>query len=143
LFHAGHLNFLERAKELGDFLVVGVGTDESMEYKSPIFSFEQRCRIVRALECVDCVVPWASATQSVETIIACGATVRAIAIDYFYSQGQLEAKAELEKRGVKHVLIPKTPDISSTEIKEACYEEVADARAGVGARSSGVQGPGA
>jgi len=142
LFHVGHLNFLERARELGDVLVVGVGTDESiieLRGKSPIIPYEQRCRIVRALECVDFVVPWTSEMQGVERIMASGATTRAVSP--LYSQDQPEAKAELERRGVKHVVIPRTLIISSTATKEACYEEVVDTRAGVGVSGSGVQSP--
>jgi len=141
LFHIGHLNFLERAKKLGDFLVVGVGTDESVvecRGRSPIIPFEQRCQIIRALRCVDWVVPFVSKIRSIETIIACGATIRAIRPSH--SEMQLEIKSELEKRGVKHVIIPRTPNISSTKIKEKCYEKVVCTHNCVGIGNSGVQG---
>lgn len=56
LFHVGHLNILERAKRLGDRLIVGVSTDEfSQRRKSrfPIFNEKDRFEIVRACRCVD------------------------------------------------------------------------------------------
>ena len=56
LFHVGHLNILEKAKENCEYLVVGVSTDELVkEYKGefPIIPFEDRLRIVKSLKCVD------------------------------------------------------------------------------------------
>lgn len=60
MFHVGHLNILERAKAQCDYLIVGVSTDELVmrdKNKRPIIPFDDRCRIVKALQCVDEVVP--------------------------------------------------------------------------------------
>jgi len=60
LFHAGHLNILKKSKEIGDFLLVGVSTDELMEKekgKRPVIPFEERADIVRSLKFVDEVIP--------------------------------------------------------------------------------------
>lgn len=59
LFHTGHLKHLERAKEYGDYLIVGVLSDQAtMEKKpKPILSFGERMRIIEALKCVDEVLP--------------------------------------------------------------------------------------
>lgn len=60
MFHIGHLNILERAKEQCDYLIVGVSTDELVMHdknKTPIIPFEDRCRIVEAIKFVDKVVP--------------------------------------------------------------------------------------
>ena len=60
MFHIGHLNILKRAKELCDYLIVGVSTDEVVEMyknKKPIIPFDQRFAIVEAIKYVDKVVP--------------------------------------------------------------------------------------
>jgi rfaE bifunctional protein nucleotidyltransferase chain/domain len=60
LLHVGHLNYLEQAKELGDFLIVGVNGDNST-YRlkgsaRPIVPAEERARLVAALTPVDAAV---------------------------------------------------------------------------------------
>lgn len=63
MFHIGHLNILRRAKEMCDYLIVGVSTDEcvqSYKHKTPIIPFEERAAIVAAVRYVDEVVPQTS-----------------------------------------------------------------------------------
>ena len=60
MFHIGHLNILQRAKEQCDYLIVGVSTDELVEHdkhKTPIIPFADRFAIVEAIKYVDKVVP--------------------------------------------------------------------------------------
>jgi len=65
LFHIGHLRLLERAKGLGDRLIVGVSTDEfnSVKGKAATMPFEERSAIVASLRCVDAVIPETSWDQ--------------------------------------------------------------------------------
>jgi choline-phosphate cytidylyltransferase len=56
VFHLGHLRLLERARALGDRLVVGVSTDAlnlSKKGRAPVYSEHDRKAIIRALRCVD------------------------------------------------------------------------------------------
>ena len=60
LFHVGHLNLIRRAKQRCQYLIVGVLTDELVEYfkhKRPHIPYEQRAEIVAAIREVDKVVP--------------------------------------------------------------------------------------
>lgn len=60
LFHVGHLKILEKSKKLGDYLIVGVSTDELIySYKNhySIISFEDRCKILEACKYVDEIIP--------------------------------------------------------------------------------------
>ncbi|MBR4265590.1 MAG: adenylyltransferase/cytidyltransferase family protein [Bacteroidales bacterium] len=60
MFHIGHLNILQRAKSLCDYLIVGVSTDELVLHeknKTPIITFADRCAIVEAIKFVNKVVP--------------------------------------------------------------------------------------
>ena len=59
MFHIGHLNILRRAKELCEFLIVGVTTDElcrARKHKQPIICEAERVEIVDAIKYVDKVV---------------------------------------------------------------------------------------
>ena len=63
MFHIGHLNIIEKAKEQCEFLIVGVSTDElvlSYKHKIPVIPYEDRARIVSAIKYVDKVVPQTS-----------------------------------------------------------------------------------
>jgi glycerol-3-phosphate cytidylyltransferase len=55
LFHIGHLNILERAKMEGDYLIVGVSSDElnKKKGKQTIISLIDRIKIIKSLKCVD------------------------------------------------------------------------------------------
>ena len=56
LFHVGHLNLLERCKEMCDCLIVGVCDDEyvdKIKKKTPVIKENDRVRILKALRCVD------------------------------------------------------------------------------------------
>lgn len=58
LFHYGHLNHLRIAKELGDYLIVGVLTDEAaMRWKrKPIIPYPERFKIINQIKYVDDVI---------------------------------------------------------------------------------------
>ena len=60
MFHIGHLNILKHARELCDYLFVGVSTDElvmSYKHHTPVIPFNERVEIVKAIKYVDEVVP--------------------------------------------------------------------------------------
>ncbi|MCG5529756.1 bifunctional D-glycero-beta-D-manno-heptose-7-phosphate kinase/D-glycero-beta-D-manno-heptose 1-phosphate adenylyltransferase HldE [Halorhodospira halochloris] len=72
LLHAGHVDYLKRAKQLGDRLVVAINADHSVRQLKgptrPILPLEQRMAVVAALEAVDWVVPFSEETP--ERLIA-------------------------------------------------------------------------
>ena len=60
LLHYGHINLLERAKALGDYLIVALSTDEfnwNMKQKRCYFSYAERKKMLEALRAVDLVIP--------------------------------------------------------------------------------------
>jgi cytidyltransferase-like protein len=59
LFHCGHVRFLERARKLGDQLVIGVHSDETVrEYKrAPVMTMRERIQVIAACQFVDEVIP--------------------------------------------------------------------------------------
>jgi ethanolamine-phosphate cytidylyltransferase/choline-phosphate cytidylyltransferase len=70
LFHYGHVRFLERASKLGDMLVVGVHSDETVrEYKrAPVMTMLERIQVIAACQFVDEVIPDAPLVVSREWI---------------------------------------------------------------------------
>ncbi len=68
LLHYGHINLLKRAKSLGDYLIVGVSTDEfnwNQKHKKCYFSYEKRKALVEAIRYVDLVIPEESWDQKI------------------------------------------------------------------------------
>ena len=72
ILHAGHVQYLSRARELGDFLIVALNTDSSVSRlkgpSRPINNLADRMAVIAALRCVDCVVSFDEDTP--ENIIA-------------------------------------------------------------------------
>jgi D-glycero-beta-D-manno-heptose 1-phosphate adenylyltransferase len=72
ILHAGHVDYLEKARALGDYLVVALNSDESVRVLKgptrPVNSLEDRMRVIGALRCVDFVVDFGE--QTPERIIA-------------------------------------------------------------------------
>lgn len=122
LFHLGHLQFLEQAKALGDRLIVGVQTDEWCEEKKgyrPIFPLQHRLRLVSALACVDVAFPIYGPKDEVGAVLM-GVTIRAVSTDHGYLDFHGPLRKQMEAAGIEYIVIPRTPGISTTEIKEWC-----------------------
>jgi len=62
ILHAGHIDYLEQAKALGDRLLIAVNSDESVKRlkgdSRPINSLQDRMAVLAGLECVDLVIPF-------------------------------------------------------------------------------------
>ena len=60
ILHAGHVSYLQKARELGDLLIVGLNSDESLRRlkgsSRPIITQDDRAAVLAALECVDFVI---------------------------------------------------------------------------------------
>ncbi|XP_043241076.1 ethanolamine-phosphate cytidylyltransferase-like [Amphibalanus amphitrite] len=70
MVHFGHANSLRQAKAMGDYLMVGVHSDaEVTEHKGPpVFTEEERYKMVRAIKWVDEVVEAAPYVTTLETL---------------------------------------------------------------------------
>lgn len=113
LIHYGHINLLERAKKLGDYLVVGLSTNEFNEIKNKkcYFSFEERKRLLEAIRYVDLVIPEESWEQKKKDI-------QLYQIDTFVMGNDWEGKFDDLKDICEVVYLDRTPEISTTKIKK-------------------------
>ena len=114
LLDYGHINLLRRAKEMGDYLIVGLSTDEfnwNEKHKKCYFSYEKRKQLLEAIRFVDQVIPeenWAQKRTD----------VKEYHVDTFVMGDDWTGKFDfLEEEGCKVVYLPRTPEISSTQIK--------------------------
>ena len=107
LLHAGHVAYLREAAKLGDVLVVGVNSDESVKRlkgpERPVLASEDRMALLAALECVDYVVEFSEDTP-IELIKAIRPDVLVKGGDYLPEQ--VVGKAEVESWGGALRLLP-------------------------------------
>lgn len=113
LLHYGHINLLKRAKELGDYLVVCLSTDEfnlDEKQKKCYFTFEERKQMLEAIRYVDLVIPETNWEQKVTDI-------GEYKIDTFVMGDDWAGKFDFLKEQCDVVYLTRTPEISSTQIK--------------------------
>lgn len=114
LFHIGHLNLLRRAKELGDYLIVAVSSDEfNLKEKGKVCQIKDvdRMEIVRAIRYVDEVILEESWDQKVKD-------VQKYDVDVFVMGDDWKDKFDFLKEYCEVVYLPRTEGISSTQLKE-------------------------
>lgn len=116
LFHIGHLKILRRSKELCEFLIVGVSTDElvkSYKNKSPAIPYDERVAIVEAIRYVDKVVPQET-RDKMAAYEKYKFDVMFVGDDWKGSDVFAKAERELKKKGSHVIYFPYTQSISST-----------------------------
>jgi len=114
VLHVGHLRILQRARQLGDYLVVGVSSDAlniAKKSRAPVFSQEERCELIRNLRCVDEVFVEESLELKRQYVIDHGADVLVMGDDW---AGRFDFVSDL----CKVVYLPRTPSISTTAVIE-------------------------
>ncbi len=119
LFHYGHLRILERAKRLGDYLIVAVSTDEfnAVKGKKCVYPYEHRSKIVKAIKYVDKVIPEKSWEQKIEDIKEYG-------IDIFVMGDDWEGKFDFLRDYCEVVYLKRTDGISTTAVKNNIKKNV-------------------
>ncbi|MFB9974390.1 glycerol-3-phosphate cytidylyltransferase [Allobacillus sp. SKP2-8] len=112
LLHVGHINLLRRAKELGDYLVVAISTDEfnAIKGKKAYYSYEDRKLILEAVKYVDEVIPENNWEQKIDD-------VKNNNIDVFVMGHDWEGEFDFLKDYCEVVYLPRTEGISTTKIK--------------------------
>lgn len=115
LLHYGHVNLLRRARDLGDRLIVALSTDEfnwNSKHKQCYFDYAHRKQMLEAIRYVDLVIPEFGWAQKPDDVHEYGVDVFVMGDDW---QGSFDF---LENEGCKVVYLPRTPDISTTQIKQ-------------------------
>lgn len=114
LLDYGHIKLLKRAKTLGEYLIV-LSTDEfnwKEKGKKCYFSYEQRKALLEAVRYVDLVIPETSWEQK-------RSDMHEYHVDTFVMGDDWKGKFDyLEEEGVEVVYLPRTPEISTTQIKQ-------------------------
>ncbi len=114
LLHYGHINLLKRAKALGVYLIVALSTDEfnwNEKQKKCYFSYEKRKQLLEAIRYVDLVIPeegWEQKSTDVDLYH----------VDTFVMGDDWEGKFDFLKEKCEVVYLPRTPEISTTQIKK-------------------------
>ena len=114
LLHYGHINLLRRAKQYGDYLIVALSTDEfnwNEKQKMSYFSYEQRKQLLESIRYVDLVIPEENWDQK-------RSDIKEYHIDTFVMGDDWEGKFDDLKDLCEVVYLPRTPEISTTQIKK-------------------------
>lgn len=124
LFHRGHVNFLRQCKEIGDYVVVSLNTDEFIErYKGskPVIDYQSRKEVLLACKYVDEVIPNTDGEDSKPAILSVNPKFVIIGSDWakkdYYKQMNF-TQQWLDDNDIMLVYIPYTEGTSTTKIKE-------------------------
>ena len=112
LLHRGHINLLKRAKAMGDYLVVGLSSDEfnAAKNKKAFYSYEERKLVLESIRYVDEVIPeqnWEQKEQDIQDH----------EIDIFVMGDDWSGKFDHLKPLCEVIYLPRTGGVSTTQIK--------------------------
>ncbi len=112
LLHWGHINILKRAKEMGDYLVVAISTDEfnRLKHKESYHSFENRKLILESIRYVDEVIAENNWDQKIND-------VQEHQIDMFVMGDDWKGEFDFLKEYCEVVYLSRTEGISTSQIK--------------------------
>ncbi|KAA8442512.1 glycerol-3-phosphate cytidylyltransferase [Weissella paramesenteroides] len=121
MLHYGHINLLRRAKQLGDYLIVALSSDEfnwESKHKKTYFSYEKRKQLLEAIRYVDLVIPENSWDQKISDM-------REYHVDTLVMGDDWSGKFDFieEQTETKVVYLPRTPEISTSQIKDDLNEK--------------------
>ena len=120
LLHQGHINLLQRAKALGDYLIVGV-TNDSFDRErgklNVVNNVLERVEAVKATGLADEIIIEDYIGQKIDDIQRYGVDVFAIGSDW-------EGKFEYLREYCEVVYLPRTEGISSTKLRNECQKHV-------------------
>ena len=115
LVHPSHIKMLERAKSLGDILIVGLNSDEYIEKEKghkPIMTYDQREYVIKSIRHVDLVVQQEDQDQRKR--------MKNLNVDIFIVADDWAGKFDyLKEDNISVVYTPYMKGISSTKIREA------------------------
>ena len=123
VFHVGHLNYIRKASETGDHIIVGIQDDRSVLKSKgikPVIPLAERIAIIEALRFVDEVVSYTDVFQGP---LLEGMEINVFAVGTEYGEderypGQTGTLDYCKENGIEVVRIPRTARVSSTKIRE-------------------------
>lgn len=124
ILHAGHVRYLEKAKSLGDILVVGMNSDRSIrkikDPKRPIVPQAYRAEVLAGLACVDYVICFDEPDP--ERLIA-AIQPHFLVKGRDWPKDRVIGRAIVESRGGKVITIPLIPRLSTSAIIHAVVKK--------------------
>lgn len=126
MFHIGHLNLINNAKKMCEYLIVGINSDKLVEeykYKTPIINQENRREIVANIKAVDKAVI-AHTLDKIQQWKRIGFDVIFIGSDWKGNPRWEHTEKELKKLNVDVIYLPHTEGISSTNLRKSVREKL-------------------
>lgn len=128
MFHIGHLNLINHAKEYCDYLIVGVNSDQlvmTYKHKTPVIYQDERKKIVENMKAVDrCII--VSTLDKVALWNELHFNAVFIGDDWKGNPRWIQTENDLAPLGVKVVYLPYTANVSSTMLKSENMKRVKD-----------------
>jgi len=118
LLHYGHIRLLKRAKALGDFLIIGLSTDEFnlLKGKNSFYSYETRKKMIEELEYADLIIPEKNWEQKKDDIKKYKVDIVVMGSDWKDSE-----KFECLRKYCDVIYLDRTEGISTSKIKKFIY----------------------
>jgi D-beta-D-heptose 7-phosphate kinase/D-beta-D-heptose 1-phosphate adenosyltransferase len=125
ILHAGHVDYLEKAKQLGDVLIVGINTDASIKKikgpSRPIVNLSNRMKLLSGLSCVDYIIPFSEDTP-LKLIESISPNILVKGADY--KEDEIVGAKHVKANGGRVQTIELVPDISTSMIIERIKKDL-------------------